>query len=76
MVNKVPGHMMADESYTLTQVQIDALNAMPPGVYLVCFQCRRFNPMATSVYFDGGDAICESCHKWGGAFPKKVNPNE
>lgn len=59
----VPGTLMSDEPYTITQKQWDALNTMPPGVYLVCSKCRRFNPMSTSVTFTGDDILCEPCAK-------------
>lgn len=57
-----PGHMMAEEEYTLTTEQIDALNALPPGVYFVCFQCRRFSPAPTALNFVAPDYIvCDRC---------------
>lgn len=59
----IPGTLMSDEPYTLTAAQIDALNSMPPGVYLVCYECRRFNPASTTFHFDGNGVRCEDCMK-------------
>lgn len=58
-----PGTMMSDEPYTLTQTQIDALNSMPPGLYFVCAECRRFVPAPLKIVFRsvGGEMVCEAC---------------
>ena len=58
----VPGHLMSDEPYSLTQEQIDALNSMPPGLYFVCFGCRKFQPGTPTLHFQGLDGpFCERC---------------
>lgn len=58
----VPGYMMSDEPYTLTEEQIDALNAMPPGLYFVCAGCRKFKPTPVTITFKGMDEmVCEEC---------------
>lgn len=59
----VPGYLMSAEPYTLSVAQIDALNSMPPGVYLVCSRCRRFSPMATEITFKGNEILCDVCAK-------------
>lgn len=61
----VPGHLMADEPYTLTESQIDALNSMPPGIYFVCSGCRKFKPAPVTITFTFGmgtdSMLCEGC---------------
>lgn len=52
---------MSDESYTLRAEQIEALNSLPPGVYLVCSMCRKFSPMCTTIHFIDGEMLCEPC---------------
>lgn len=65
----VPGHVMRDESYTLTTAQIDALNSMPPGIYIVCYACRKFQPAPFSLNIEmreGSAAVlCDPCKKMG-----------
>lgn len=58
-----PGTQMSDEPYTLTEAQINALNALPPGVYLVCSECRRFSAANTTIHFRGGGMCCDACVK-------------
>ena len=60
---RMPEHIMSDEPYILTEAQIDALNAMPPGVYFVCVDCRRFCPAPVTIVFKGlgGLPSCEEC---------------
>jgi hypothetical protein len=61
-VPNVPGHLMSDEPYTLTETQIDALNSMPPGIYFVCSGCRRFKPVPVTVTFKSmTEMVCEAC---------------
>lgn len=59
----VPGHHMSDEPYTLTETQIDVLNSMPPGLYFVCYGCRKFVPAPVTITFRviGGEMVCERC---------------
>lgn len=58
----VPGYLMSEEPYTLTATQIDALNSLPPGMYFVCSECRKFCPTPVTVTFKGMDAmVCEVC---------------
>lgn len=52
-------------TYTLTQVQIDALNALPPGFYLVCAGCGRFSEGNTTIHFESDGPICDTCSRWG-----------
>ena len=61
LMNTIPGTMMSDEPYTLTKAQVDALNALPPGVYHVCFQCRKFQPMGETITLTSGGTLCERC---------------
>lgn len=57
----IPGYAMSDEPYTLTEAQIDALNLMPPGVYHVCWRCRKFQPMSRAIHFTNEGILCEVC---------------
>ena len=57
----IPGTMMSDVPYTLTKAQIDALNSLPPGVYHVCFQCRKFQPMSEIITITSTGTLCERC---------------
>lgn len=62
----IPGHLMADEPYSLTTEQIEALNSMPPGLYLVCYSCRRFSPAThtLSLAFEGrAEVYCDRCQR-------------
>lgn len=62
MARNVEGYLMQEEPYTLTEVQIDALNSMPPGIYFVCSGCRKFRPAPVTVTFaSSGDWLCEEC---------------
>ena len=63
-----PGPAM--QTYTLTQTQIDALEALPPGLYLVCARCLHFHPSNGTLYFENvyqpePQIVCEFCHEWG-----------
>lgn len=60
-MQNVPGYNMAAEPYTLTPVQIEALNALPPGLYLVCSVCRKFSPTTTTLSFNGEGFACDRC---------------
>lgn len=62
----IPGYLMSDESYILTAEQVDALNSMPPGLYFVCSNCRKFRPLPIKVTFTNmfnGEMgmTCEEC---------------
>ena len=58
----VSGYLMSVEPYTLTAEQIETLNSMPPGIYLVCSGCRKFRPAPVTVHFRGMDGpFCERC---------------
>lgn len=59
----IPGTLMSDEPYTLTEAQIEALNSLPPGVYHVCSRCRKFNPLGETITFVSGGMLCEECVK-------------
>jgi hypothetical protein len=67
----IPGYLMKEEPYTLTEAQIDALNSMPPGLYFVCYGCRKFQPASHSLSLeigpDGAGAYCEKCKREGRA---------
>jgi hypothetical protein len=62
-VRTIPGTLVSDEPYTITREQIAALNCMPPGVYLVCGQCGKFQPASTTINFIDANIICEMCAK-------------
>lgn len=57
----IPGTLVADEPYTLTEAQINALNSLPPGVYHVCSRCRKFQPMGETITFASNEMLCERC---------------
>lgn len=66
MPSNIPGHLMAEEPFTLTAEQIAALNSMPPGLYLVCYRCRKFSPAShsLSIEFNGrAEVYCDACQK-------------
>lgn len=52
-------------TYVLTRVQIEALNALPPGLYLVCAACGEFREHNGEIAFDPDGPICGSCARWG-----------